>query len=323
MEERPLIKILNYSIKIIISAALIVTLYYLIDFKMVFRSISGFDSIRILVLCLIYIIGIIARTVRWKQIIEQNQKIQFKLVFRGLVFGYMINNLVPAKIGELARAEYLKQKTGGSRSYYLGTVIIERALDIVIVLLLFMFSVILNQKCQTIFIHNIWLFVILLGCLAMIGYFFLSKESKYLKIFPLKIRDGIGKIITSASFASNFIRNRERLLRILSSTILIWSLTLISMIVIINGLGIQIPYFAYFFVIAAGVFGMVIPSTSGGIGVYHAIATAALVLFNVSSEKALAYSVIAHAFDFFPSIILGVVLLFKENIPIRSLLKVK
>jgi uncharacterized membrane protein YbhN (UPF0104 family) len=66
-----------------------------------------------------------------------------------------------------------------------------------------------------------------------------------------------------------------------------------------------LPFYAYFFIIAAGILGMIIPSTSGGIGVHHAIATGSLLTFGVEPTKALSFSIIAHAFDFFPSVILG------------------
>jgi len=53
---------------------------------------------------------------------------------------------------------------------------------------------------------------------------------------------------------------------------------------------------------------MIIPSTSASVGVYHAVAMGALMVFMVPKTEALTFAIIAHAFDFLPSVILGAVI---------------
>jgi uncharacterized membrane protein YbhN (UPF0104 family) len=86
-------------------------------------------------------------------------------------------------------------------------------------------------------------------------------------------------------------------------SIIIWSITLVMFFIIMKDLSISIPFYAYFFIVSAGTFGMIIPSTSANVGVYHAVAMGSLMLFMVPKEQALSFAIIAHAFDFFPNII--------------------
>jgi glycosyltransferase 2 family protein len=274
-----------------------------------------FNTKVLFVLLIIFIAGMILRSKRWQLLIRQREKIDNKLVFKALVYGYMINNLLPAKVGELARAEYLKRKKGISRSFILGTIFIERLSDLSIVMILFAFSLLFSKTSQAVFIHNQWIIYLLaLGMVLSVYFMFRPRFiNRLIGLFPKKIKPRLEQIIISFTESIQFVNNRRLLTGVSFLTVLIWGLTLSSSYSILWGLGVTLPIHAYFFLITAGVFGMVIPSTSGGIGVYHAISTAALLLFNVAPEKALAFAIISHAFDFFPNIILGVILFVREK----------
>jgi uncharacterized protein (TIRG00374 family) len=141
----------------------------------------------------------------------------------------------------------------------------------------------------------------------------------FVNFLPESGRLKIEKIVFSFTDAMKFVKNKKMLAGVGLFSFMIWGLTLLSTYSILWGLDVILPVYAYLFIIAAGVFGMVIPSTSGGIGVYHAISTAALLLFRVVPEKALAFAIISHAFDFFPNIILGIILFVKENTSVVSI----
>jgi glycosyltransferase 2 family protein len=307
-------KKLKIALGLIISISLIFYLFYKIDIRGVKNALWEFDFRVLLVLLLIYIAGMILRSLRWQLLIRQREKVDNILVFKALVFGYMINNLLPAKVGELARAEYLKRKKGISRSFILGTIFIERLSDLSIVMILFAFSLLFSKTSQAVFIHNQWIIYFLAMVMVLSVYFMFRPRfiNRLIGFLPPTVKPRIEQIIISFTESIQFVNDKRLLSGVSFLTVLIWGLTLSSAYSILWGLGVILPIHAYFFLITAGVFGMVIPSTSGGIGVYHAISTAALLLFNVPPEKALAFALISHAFDFFPSILMGVILFLKE-----------
>ena len=152
--------------------------------------------------------------------------------------------------------------------------------------------------------------------------FFLSKPANFFRLlafFPNKAKLYIEKFLISFSSSVHFISNRNLLMQISLYSIIIWMLTLLSSYLILRGLNVYLPFYGYFFVVAVGVLGLVIPSTSGGIGVFHAIATGALILLGIPPDKALTYAIIAHAFDFVPNVIIGLAVFAYEGLTIKNL----
>jgi uncharacterized protein (TIRG00374 family) len=313
------------AIGIILSFLLIFYLFYKIDFNSVVQSIIKFNAWVLLILLTVYIAGMFLRTYRWQLLITQREDLNKWLVFKALAIGYMVNNLLPARIGELARMEYLKRKKNIARSFLLGTIYIERIIDLILVLLIFSFSLIFSQSGRTMFLQNKWIFLAIFILIMSSFFLMLSPGNliKMLSFLPVKVRFYIEKFFHSFSESIYFVKDRNLFFRISLQSLFIWFLTLLTSYLILSGLNVSLPFYGYFFLVAVGVLGLIIPSTSGGIGVFHAIATAALVLMGVQPDKALAYAIIAHAFDFIPNIIIGLAVTIIEGISFKSLTSVK
>lgn len=294
-------------IGIAISVGLVVLLIYKIDLNSVKSEIIDFNFNILFALAVIYIIGFALRSYRWQLLIKSREDVPIIPVFKSLAIGYMINNLLPAKVGELARMEYLKRKLGTGRSFLLGTIFIERLLDVLMVMIFLLVSLFLSETIRSIIAEKTWLFVLIVLFILISFYLLISKRGTgwLTRLIPAKFRVKFEQMMLSFKTSGNFMKDRRLLQGVGLLSFIIWVLTLAASIAILYGLDTILPFYAYLFVIAAGVFGLVIPSTSGGIGVYHAIATGALLLFGVPPPVAMSYAIIAHAFDFIPAILTG------------------
>jgi glycosyltransferase 2 family protein len=318
-------KLLKIIIGLILSISLIIYLLLKIDLASVKQALLSFHTVTLLGLLLIFIVGMMFRTFRWQKLISYRENLSLWFIFKALAIGYMVNNLLPAKVGELARMEYIKRKKGIGRSFLLGTIFMERLIDMVLVLFIFTFSLLFSQPGRVVFLHNKWLFIIMTLLIAL-SVFFMLRPGNLIRLtsfLPEKLSNHVTKIIRSFSESIKFASNRSMLFWVSLYSLVIWAITLFSAFLILWGLNISLPFYGYFFLVAVGVLGFVIPSTSGGIGVFHAIATAALVLLGVAPDKALAYAIIAHAFDFFPNVIIGLIVTTYEGLTIKNLSSVK
>lgn len=81
-----------------------------------------------------YWLGMAIRCSRWQALLLQLRALSWCSVAEVLVVGYGANNLLPARLGEFVRAEVAKKRFGLSRSMLLGTILVERALDLLVVL---------------------------------------------------------------------------------------------------------------------------------------------------------------------------------------------
>jgi len=100
-----------------------------------FRAmLDGLDVGGLLLASAAYWCGLWVRAVRWGGLIRQLQSVAGPVVLEILLVGYGANNLLPARLGELVRADYGKRMLGISRSRLLGTIVLERVLDLTAVL---------------------------------------------------------------------------------------------------------------------------------------------------------------------------------------------
>lgn len=73
------------------------------------------------------------RALRWQRLLRPIAAIRYLPMFGYLLIGYLANNILPARLGELVRVHYLGDREGISRASALGTVVVERVVDLVAV----------------------------------------------------------------------------------------------------------------------------------------------------------------------------------------------
>jgi uncharacterized protein (TIRG00374 family) len=83
-----------------------------------------------------YVLSVYLRALRWRYLTDPVAPIETGALFRAASIGFLANNLLPLRMGEIIRSVTLANEAGVSRSAILGTVVIERVLDVVAVLLL-------------------------------------------------------------------------------------------------------------------------------------------------------------------------------------------
>ncbi|HXQ42745.1 MAG TPA: lysylphosphatidylglycerol synthase transmembrane domain-containing protein [Candidatus Udaeobacter sp.] len=79
-----------------------------------------------------YWVALAIRSWRWRIILSPVSRLTFFQVYHGLVVGYAANNVLPARLGELVRADYLGRRNGISRLSVVGTIVVERLFDVVV-----------------------------------------------------------------------------------------------------------------------------------------------------------------------------------------------
>jgi len=78
---------------------------------------------------LTYAGNLLVRAWRWQLILRHVEKIRYGAVVKALVVGYGLNTILPARMGELLRAEFFKRSYGLSRVWALTSIVVERLLD--------------------------------------------------------------------------------------------------------------------------------------------------------------------------------------------------
>ena len=71
------------------------------------------------------------RALRWQRLLRPIATVRYPPMLGYLLIGYLANNILPARLGELVRSHYLGDREGISRAAALGTVVVERVVDLV------------------------------------------------------------------------------------------------------------------------------------------------------------------------------------------------
>ena len=83
--------------------------------------------------CALLVLDLAFRGLRWQRLLRPIAAVPYRSMFGYLLIGYVANNVLPARLGELIRVHYLGDREGISRASALGTVVVERVVDLVAV----------------------------------------------------------------------------------------------------------------------------------------------------------------------------------------------
>ncbi len=81
-------------------------------------------------------LDVVIRAIRWQRLVEPIRAVRFLPMLGYLLVGYLANNILPARLGELVRSHYLGDREGISRASALGTVVVERVVDTAVVVII-------------------------------------------------------------------------------------------------------------------------------------------------------------------------------------------
>lgn len=275
-------------------------------------------------LILTFFLGFIShlsRAMRWKLLIAPlGYSPKTSHTFYAVMIGYL-SNLAAPRLGEVVRCGSLNKTDKIPFDSLLGTVIVERAIDllVLVILTLIVFFAKINFfgnfLSQNIFVplgHKfsgllsrwipILLFFIILLVLMVLLFVFRKKLSHIHVIMKLK------KLLSGIANGLKSLYTMKNLPLFLLHTLLIWGMYfLITWIIFFtipetSGLG---PL-AGLFILVTGSLGMTVP-VQGGIGAYHWIVSLSLTLYGISREKGLVFATIAHESQTLLVILLGAI----------------
>ncbi len=125
--------LLRTIVGVAISAAAIWILSRSVDLPRAIDVLRTANPAWIVVMLATVFIDVAARGARWRVLLEPIKAVPYRRVLGYTYVGYLANNILPARLGELVRSHALAQGEGLSTTTVLGTVVVERIIDTVFV----------------------------------------------------------------------------------------------------------------------------------------------------------------------------------------------
>lgn len=323
----------RFWLGLVISLLFLGLLVWRIDLGETARTFREADYLFVIPGIVIYFVAVAFRTLRWWLLLLPLRQIGVGRLFPVVVVGYMANNLLPVRLGEVVRSYYLGQREAVSKSAALATIVVERVFDGVA--LLFLLVVVSAFLPVTGLLQDLardtgipWLvlvtgatlpFVLVLGFLTLVAYrpwWLLRLVSGVTRHLPRSTETRVMGLAELFITGLGILRHPRRLAALFLLSLAVW-LTEAAMYYVIGfsfdlssplgGAGAMAA--AMLAVTAVANLAISLPSSQGGIGPFELFAAATLVVLGVTGETATAYAVVLHIALLVPVTLLGLLYL--------------
>lgn len=299
----------------------------------------------------LYFIGVGVRALRWRILLKPVvPNITLQKTFEIVVIGYMANNVLPARMGELLRSYVLSVREGVRKTSTLATIFIERIFDgitmigfatVVIAFILLIDPAVLSTGSGHRFgsfltDYDIPILLTALLFLAALLAFILIASSRSLmerlvafglRFLPGKLHERGERLAVSFIAGLGSLRSPSHMASVFGLSIIAWLFETGMYYVIgnwgfnlVSDDGMQLPFYAYMLATAFANLGTLIPQAPGYLGVFEAALKVVLVgAFGGVGGPTTSYVVVLHAALLVPVTVLGFVFMSRESLSWRDL----
>lgn len=306
---------------VLISTVALVLIFVMVDFQDVIFALSQAEYKYLLIGIPVYMTGYVFRALAWRALLRN--EVSFREVFLTMQAGYLLNNILPLRLGELGRAFILGRKTMGFWRVF-STILIERAFDMILAagLLLGTMPYALGSD-QSMEVAYISAGAVLSGlvCLHLLARYQGWVTGKFLNLstrWAIVSRFGVDRL-------KNFFQGLSSLtsptifLRVLFWMIFSWSSSILYHYVVLLAFVPKVRILWAAFGLGTVSLGVALPSSPSYIGIIEAAWVGALSLFGLSYASALAYALTVHLLHILISLIFGTYALGREGESLRKI----
>jgi glycosyltransferase 2 family protein len=271
------------------------------------------------------VLAVYLRAWRWRMLVAPMKRVSTWRLFVMLMIGSMANNVLPARLGDLARAYLLGRTESMSKSAALATVVYERILDVFSALALLWVALLVTPSPMWLRRAGIGIFVGNTLALFLLVLMVIFRRRVYLLVHTLtrpfgnKIQSRIGDICDSFISGLEVITSGRSFLPLIVSSTVITVVTILPVYLCFFGMGLPLGFAPAVTLTVLVSFSTMIPAAPGNVGPVQYACIVGLAIFKIESGQALAYSLIYHAAHYLPITLIGFFFLWREQLSMKEL----
>lgn len=260
----------------------------------VFRSLRQARA-ELLVLTFVAFTGShLLRAARWFLLLRADQPIPAPTVFWALEVGYLGNNLLPARLGELIRSALIAARSRIGFGYALATTLAERISDsIALVTISLVASLTLTGTPDWLRGATRGLAVVaVLGMVCLFAAPYLQAIPRWIIArlpFPQGLKARLIGLLEQFLLGVRAFQHPRRALGFAALTLVIWTVDGLGAVLTARALGFDLPLPQAMLLLAALGLASAAPSTPGYVGIYQFVAISVLVPLGYAREQALVF----------------------------------
>lgn len=254
-----------------------------------------------------YWIAITMRIARWLSLLRQLGPVRTAQVAESLIIGYAVNNVLPARLGELFRADYAKRRVGLSRTMILGSILIERLLDLCVILLCLIVGLALTdfhgKSDPQIDFEMVAVSASLLIAVVIVGIYWLRSGKLWTVRLPAFVACRVDDLRRGISSL-----NRASAMHTIVLSVGVWVFELLALWWIFHALTVNLAINQTLLLMGAASLSTLVPTAPGYIGTYQLVFVISMGLFGFSDAHGVVAATSIQVVFFGSIILVGIVL---------------
>ncbi|MCC7354893.1 MAG: flippase-like domain-containing protein [Anaerolineae bacterium] len=275
---------------------------------------------------LVYFCGVWARTWRWHYLLRPLRPVPLPRLFPVVCIGYMGNNILPARAGELIRGYVLKRREHISFSASFATIIIERVFD-GLVMLLFVFVALPFTPLPSVLRIIVIVSSLLFGGALLVFFVIAASPERARAVYDFIGRRFLPEALlkrTQALFdrfltGLHSLRSVRNVLMIFATSVIIWLAETVKYWFVMHAFTFTVPFYVLMLMNGVVNLATTVPSSPGYVGTFDWPGIVILNSFGVAKEVATAYTLVLHAALWFPITALGAFYMMRQHFSLREL----
>lgn len=298
----------------------------------VWRQVRHMDGSSIAIAIGLLGVQMTIRATRWRYLLTPFGVARFRNTFRTTIIGFAASNVLPARAGEVIRPYLLARREGFSAASAFATIVMERVLDLISVLLLLALFVRghglggypaalqrVVQVSAAVAGGGALVLLAVSWTLAThperIGHFVLRAG----RLLPHRIAHGLSRVARTFSEGFLVMRRPRALAWALAWSVALWVSITIQTWLVTQAFGIAMPYTGTFLLQALLVIGIAVP-TPGGVGGFHeAYRIGVTTFFGAANDAAVGAALVLHGIAFVPITLIGIWFAMRDGLSLSSL----
>ena len=282
---------------LVISLICVVILLFFVNWQQFWQALQKANYTRVGLALGLTLLWLAVRSFFWRTLLQQ--KATLKSIFITVNEGYLLNNLLPFRLGEIGRAFLLNRKAGIPFFFVLSTIVLERAMDLILAVCLLLVTlpfVAGVEWAKQAALSAGGLVLLLFGLL-----FFFAKQRTFLiksfdraqTRFPWLVRFG-GISLDSFINGLSILTDTQLFFQAIFWVILNWLVAIVQYHLFLSAFFPAAQWLWSAFTLGVIALGVAAPSSPSAVGVLELSAVTALSAFHLDPSISLAFAITVH-----------------------------
>lgn len=295
---------------VIISIIALVVLSRLVSWRELTQAFSSLSPTVVGAAVLLTILSTLARTQTWRILL--GERARFSQAFHILNIGFLLNNILPLRSGEIGRAVLMGRSSGLGTFRVLSTIVIERSYDLAIAACFLLTTLPLALGVE--WARPLAITVLILVILGFFSMYLLARFNKPVRRWierlggraPLLERVIMPRVLSLLE-GLQILTSARKMAESLFWIIMTWFLYVLATVLFLNAFVSNAPFWWVVYLNGAVALGVAVPAGPGNIGVYEASVVGALSIMHIPATQALAFAIAIHSINWITMSVLGVI----------------